>query len=120
MRVRVMSFFLESIRLRKSSYEGTRGWLEIFQSSAKIIKMIKLKAKDAYVLGRVAQYSGLANHERSDILKQATTEKARQIGKLIIYGRSNAATAELRQAARDIKEWAASNRARVRSGKKKK
>jgi hypothetical protein len=72
--------------------------------------MLKLPAKDAYVLGRIAQYKDLPKNERIEILKEATTSQARKIGSIIIHGRSRKASKQVREAARHIQEWAASNR----------
>jgi hypothetical protein len=80
--------------------------------------VIKLKAKDAYVLGRIAQYKDLPKEERIEILKEASTPEARKIGALLIHGRSRTATKQVRQAAKHMQEWAASNHVSY-SGEKK-
>ena len=72
--------------------------------------MVKLTAADAYVLGRIAQYKELPKGERIEILREARTPQARKIGSIIIHGRSNNASKQVRDAARHIQEWAASNR----------
>jgi hypothetical protein len=75
--------------------------------------MVKLKAKDAYVLGRVAQYKGLSTADRLEILKGVTSPEARQIGNVIIHGRyksTNAGSVKIRNAAKRIRDWASSNR----------
>jgi len=85
--------------------------------------MVKLKVKDAYILGRVAQYKGLSVAERMEILKGATSPEARQIGNVIIHGRyksANAGSTKIRNAAARIRDWASSNRVFVSSGAEKK
>jgi hypothetical protein len=75
--------------------------------------MVKLKAKDAYILGRVAQYKRLSIADRLAILKGVTSPEARQIGNVIIHGRyksANAGSAKVRNAAERIRDWANSNR----------
>lgn len=74
--------------------------------------MVKLNRKDAYILGRVAQYRRLPAQEREKMLGDLTTQEARQIGNVIIRRKfkvTKAASREIREAAQRIDNWAITN-----------
>jgi hypothetical protein len=74
--------------------------------------MVRLKAKDASILARVAQYDKLPENRR-DMLLNSLEGDARKIG-LAIVGKGKSRSKAIADAAARISAWARHNRSRQR------